>query len=449
VNKRAKVAAAKPAGNSVPDNSPLENIFALLAGVWIAISLIKFGNPVIFDQMISSPRDLAEFVFVPWPIIWGYLILFGVVVAGFRFCRPVFLKEHWPIGALVLWLFWQFLSNARSVDPKLSGPTVIHFGSCVVAFFLGWWALSRLPNLRWFWIPVILGFAYVLIGGFDQHHGGLDAMRQTFYEQPNWQLYPKEYLLKMQSTRIFSTLVYPNALAGVILLLLPVTTWKLWEMSGSWPRVARGVALGLLAYLAVGCLYWTGSKGGWLVALVMGLVLILHLRLPKKVKLAIMTASLVLGLLFFFLRFGAYFQKGATSVSARFQYWEAAFKTAKGNPWLGTGPGTFSVAYRKIKPPDAEMAKLTHNDYLEQASDSGMIGFMSFTTFILASLAILYRQRPHKSWQFLLVWLGLMGWALQAFIEFGLYIPAIAWPVFLFFGLLWAEMRKEVVASER
>jgi hypothetical protein len=34
------------------------------------------------------------------------------------------------------------------------------------------------------------------------------------------------------------------------------------------------------------------------------------------------------------------------------------------------------------------------------------------------------------------VWLGLVGWALQSFIEFGLYIPAVAWVAFGLLGWL-------------
>jgi hypothetical protein len=34
------------------------------------------------------------------------------------------------------------------------------------------------------------------------------------------------------------------------------------------------------------------------------------------------------------------------------------------------------------------------------------------------------------------LWLGVLGWALQSFVEFGLYIPALAWPAFAFLGYL-------------
>ena len=73
------------------------------------------------------------------------------------------------------------------------------------------------------------------------------------------------------------------------------------------------------------------------------------------------------------------------------QYWEAAWQTFREHPMLGTGPGTFSVPYAKIKPPEAEMARLTHNDFLEQACDSGIIG-LTYAGFIIASLVMLYRK---------------------------------------------------------
>lgn len=427
---------AKP-GRAAPRNSPAESALALAAGCWLAISLLKFGNPVIFDSLITAPKNLAEFIFLPWPVAWGYVLLAGAAVLALRVARPQLTRADWPMAALLVWLVWQFFSNARSVEPRLSNPTLVHFAAVAASALIGWWALGRVPDLRWFWIPLILGYAYVLIHGFDQQHGGLEAARQEFYKTPNWEMYPAEYKLKMQSQRIFSTLVYPNAFASVILLLSPALLWKTWEISAAWPRVARGVVIGLLGYLAAGCLYWTGSKGGWLIALAMGLVLVLHLRLPRSWKTGIVAASLVFGLGFFFVRFSGYFQKGATSVGARFTYWQAAWQTALANPLLGSGPGTFQATYRKIKPPEAEMAKLAHNDYLEQASDSGFPGAIAFVAFVAGSIWMLYRQRPAGDWSFFTIWLGLFGWSIQSVIEFGLYIPAVAWLASAMIGVLW------------
>lgn len=442
MNKAAK-AAPRASPPAPPAVAPREKLFALAAGLWLGISFIKFGNPVIFDTMVVPPSDLAQFVFTAWPVAWGYALLAGVLLLGIGSARPRFTRGHWPIAALGVWMFWQFVSNTRSVEPKLSNPVLVHFVACVLALLLGWWALARVRAEQYFWIPVLLGFTYTLVSGFDQHYGGLEATREEFYKQPNWQMYPKEFLLKMQSTRIFSTLIYPNAFAGLILLLFPICLWKFSVMTSLWPRIARRVALGLFGYMSACCLFWTGSKGGWLVALLMLLVLILHLKLDRRFKTAILAGSLVVGLAFFFLRFSGYFQRGATSVSARFIYWQAAAKTALDNPIFGTGPGTFSVPFSRIKPADAEMAKLTHNDYLEQASDSGVLGALTYAAFVFGSLVLLYRQRPAGNWSFFLIWLGVFGWAVQAFIEFGLYIPALAWPTFLLIGILWGQSEKK------
>jgi O-antigen ligase len=141
-------------------------------------------------------------------------------------------------------------------------------------------------------------------------------------------------------------------------------------------------------------------------------------------------------------------------VGARFDYWEAAVRTVIANPLFGTGPGTFYIPYRQIKRPESEPAKLVHNDYLEQASDSGLPGFLAYAAFIVGILAWTAprtRQRPAPSpsasklaaipfpstdWEAFLVWLGLLGWALQGLMEFGLYIPALAWPAFSLMGWL-------------
>jgi O-antigen ligase len=419
-----------------PAVTATEKLFSFGCGTWIGLSLLKFGNPIIFDQMIGEPKNFAEFVFTPWPVGWGYVLLAVVAAAAFPVLKFRFSRPLWPIAFLGFWLFWQFLSHTRSIDPKLSQPTLIHFVSCAVAFLLGHWTLGRLQASKWFWGPLLACLFYVLFAGFEQHAGGLEATRKAFYAQPNWEMYPKDYLLKIESNRIFSTLVYPNALAGVLLLLLPAALWQVWQVSVKWPKILRGVAFGLFAYLGVACFYWSGSKGGWLIALVLGGVLALHTSIPRRLKVALVVVGILLGLSAFFIRFSAYFEKGATSVGARFGYWAAAVEIAKTRPILGSGPGTFSVLFKQLKPPEAEMARLVHNDYLEQASDSGLPGGIAFFGGIFGLLWYLYRKHSAGIDLGFLLWLGLLGWALQGFIEFGLYIPALAWPAFLFLGSL-------------
>ena len=430
--KRAVAAARPPKPELLRDQ-----VMPFVLGLWIAVSLLKFGNPIILSNLVIAPSSGQEFLFWSWPFTWGCVIAGIALIVAFatagRWDLP---RKRLLLWLPALWFGWQILAGARTVSASLTNPTLVHFGITVAAFYAGYFALSQTRGLKLFFLPVLVAFAWALLQGFDQHYGGLEATRELIYEQENWQSLPPEYLKKIATNRIFGPLVYPNAFATVILLLGPVLIYQLWRLGERWPRVLQGVLCGVLGYMAVACLVWTGSKGGWLVALAAAGVMLLQLPAPKKIKIGAVAAVAVIGLAAFFIKYGAYFQRGAPSVGARFTYWSAAFETAKANPVFGTGPGTFAVPYGKIKPTDAEMARLTHNDYLEQASDSGWIGFILYGTMILWIFIKLYRYSSLKTWVFKLILVGLLAWALQSLIEFGLYIPAISWTAFLMMG--WA-----------
>jgi O-antigen ligase len=389
-------------------------------------------------------------LFQSWPVRWGYTMLVVCALLGFGVVQFRVPWPKWMVFVPVAWFGWQILATPSSIAPNLTQPTLIHFGACLFCFGLGLFGLGGLKRPGVFWVPLLFAFLFVLWMGFEQHYGGLEATRKAFYEQPDWQKFPPEYLKRIASNRIFSTLVYPNALAGAILLLLPVSLVTTWQVTHWLTRITRAVLVGLVAYAALACLYWSGSKSGWLIGLVLVATLALSQPVSRRLKTALITGLLVLGLAGFLVKFAGYFSRGAPSVSARFEYWRAALWTAKENPVFGTGPGTFSQAYRKIKPPEAEMAQLVHNDYLEQASDSGVLGLVTYSVFVFGLLWLLAPSslQAGKPAQ-LAVWLGLLGWSLQSFVEFVLYIPGLTWPAFTFLGWLWAKVGTPAFEKQR
>jgi O-antigen ligase len=227
------------------------------------------------------------------------------------------------------------------------------------------------------------------------------------------------------------------------LLCLPVCLRGVWELFGWLSLASRVFLMGIYGAMGLGCLYWSGSKAGWLIALVAGAVGFYMTRLSRALKASVLVMLLVAGGCGFYLKYAGYFAKGATSASARTDYWKAAWQTAKAKPLLGSGPGTFAIEYKERKAPESEMARLVHNDYLEQASDSGWPGFLAYTSLIWGSVVFLYRERLF-TWREKALWLGVAGMAAQSIVEFGLYIPALAWPFFLFLGWLWGASRNPV-----
>jgi O-antigen ligase len=452
-------------------------LFSAVVALFFGLTLLKFSNPPIMEKWVTPPTNAYEFVLgSPWPIAWGYGLLAAVALFGLTVARWKTTAPLWLVALPLAWLAWECVSAMWTINPALSRPTIIHFIACATCFYLGYLALAQNWQPASFFPSIIIAMLIVIAVGWEQHFGGLEQTRQYFYLY----LYPRmkevspEYLQKLSSNRIFSTLFYPNALAGAFLLFLPAVLEFLWQARRRFTQGARTFLVASVAVASLACLYWSGSKGGWLLMLLLGLLRLLRLPLAQTTRRAIVISVLVVGLGAFFWRYSGFFHKGATSVSARFDYWQAALQTVKSHPFSGTGPGTFSAAYAQIKRPDAEMARLVHNDYLQQASDSGIPGFLLYIGFVVASLILAARSfrssadentagpgspktssskthslrpRPDSSIatnndSFNLsfaVWLGVLGWSLQSFLEFGLYIPALAWPAFAFLGLLLAR----------
>ena len=453
-SKNRSVRTEAQASPEQPSSLVRFRVLPALFGAFLGLSLLKFGNPPITEKWVNVPTNIYEFLLgYPWPISWamGLLILLcvvGLFVANWKVFAP-----RWLLALPLIWLGWQLVSATQTVDAELTKATVKHFAACVACFYLGCFALSQTPRLGWFWLGLLLGFLLVVAIGWEQHFGGLEETRRYFflYISPTIKEIPPGYYKKMTSNRIFSTLFYPNALAGVILLLLPPTLGLIQANSRYFTKQARIFLQSLVSVFSVSCLFWSGSKGGWLLFIVLGLVTLMQFPLGKRFKVIIATVVLAAGLAGFFWKYSSFFKKGATSVSARFDYWQAALHTAMRHPVFGTGPGTFFIPYMAIRRQESEPARLVHNDYLEQASDSGFVGFLSYGALMVCGLAWTYKKcRPNfnnqnregeRRWLPFGIWLGLLGWALQGLIEFGLYIPGGAWPAFALFG--WVMQRRE------
>jgi O-antigen ligase len=208
------------------------------------------------------------------------------------------------------------------------------------------------------------------------------------------------------------------------------------------------VLVGLLGLGAVLCLVWSGSKSGQFIVLVQALLLswlILGTHVPVRLRRLVVVVAAVVGLAAVVSLNLDYFKRGARSVGARADYWTSAAQAFVENPITGTGPGTFGEFYQTRKADDSEMARLAHNDFVQQASDSGAPGFVCYGLLVVGALVWSYRRlRPRTLCLTSMVWLGLFGWAAQSLSEFGLYIPAIAWSAFFLLGSLCREAANQI-----
>ena len=403
----------------------------------------------------------------------------------------------------LLWFGWQLISATRTVDADLTTATLWQFFGCVTCYFIGalvigapstasgrWSSSFSLPRntlkqelqpdsntgaapgaprswnpFSFLLIGILAAFAFCLVRAVEQRLVEFPQTHQMLVEgeRDGWTNVPSAMLLDMKreqvvistngvdvanpvvlkkfaSGRVMGTLVYPNALAGAVLLLLPVALTLAFGAKQLRP-VIRAVVIAMTCFLGGAGFFWTGSKLGWLIAMALGGLYLLRLNLPTRFKFIALASVAILGLGIFTVRFHHYFAAGATSAGARLDYWRAAVQTAAKNPLVGTGPGTFQRPYEQIKAPDAEMARLAHNDYLEQFSDSGIPGGIFYGTWIVLALVAIGRRiwnsENHAGKLSALrfaIFIGLLGWFVQGVGEFSLYIPALAWTAFTLLG---------------
>ncbi len=441
-------------------------IYAIAFGLFLGLCILKFGNPVILDKKFYPLISLSEYWSDAWPPHWAnwFLVPLAVIGAFLAVASSASQRPRCPRWLLVLpllWLGWQILSSGQTVDAALTASTLWQFFGCVACYFIGMFLFNRSRALHFLLGGIFAAYVICLIHATQQHvEFPRDKTILLQGQRLGWTNFPPQAILEMKRDqtiittngmdivnpailarfakgRVMGSLVYPNALAGIILLLFPIS-FVLAVNGAKTLRPVVGIpAIGLTVALAAAAFFWSGSKFGWLIALFMLGLCLLRLPWPAKWKIFALAMAAILGIGIFALRFQNYFENGATSAVARLDYWRAAVQTTGSHPLFGTGPGTFQRPYAKLKSPDAEMARLAHNDYLEQFSDSGIIGGIFYFIWIVSALGFI-GQRLWKSQNLFAfaLFLGLLGWFIQGFGEFELFIPALAWTAFAFLGCL-------------
>lgn len=447
-------------------------IYAIVFGLFLGLAIVKFGNPVILEKIIGLPESWSDALHSAWPLQWANWLLFVLALLGVPL---TFRKPRWPASRSLcilplIWLVWQLVSAAKSPYQDLTHVTLWQFAGCVACYFLGAFVIGRGRGWKFVLFGLLAAFAFCLIRAVDQKLFEYPGERQFLMESQHqgWTNMPPDVfqafkhqniivntngldianpviMEKYAKGRVSGTLVYPNALAGVVLLLLPAAIVLVLQGTRNLRRLTCIAAIGLTIFLGVAGLFWSGSKAGWLIALAIGVVWLCRLKWSRRLKWLMVIAVLGGGLIVFGLRFQTYFAKGATSVGARFDYWHVAARVALHQPAFGSGPGTFQRPYAQLKRPDAEMARLVHNDYLEQFSDSGFIGGLSYAAWLVLLLWTLGRRLwATGGWLEFGIFAGLLGWFTQGLIEFSLFIPALAWTAFTLAGCLLCRSSNQV-----
>jgi O-antigen ligase len=188
---------------------------------------------------------------------------------------------------------------------------------------------------------------------------------------------------EFEGTLLKDPLGYANALAALAAIGISATAVLVLE------RRRRLPALGLLALL-VTTLALTGSRGGWLAAVV-GTVVGLALGMNRQRLAAVAGVVAALGLaLVLTLPAGSLADDTARYAGDRSWYWHVAWQETAEAPIVGHGAGTFERAWLEEQPIPVFVLD-AHSLYLETLAELGLVGFILLVSLLAPPLIGAFR----------------------------------------------------------
>jgi putative inorganic carbon (HCO3(-)) transporter len=428
----------------------LKNWFVFGLATVAFLAPLKFGTPVMIQAAAPLPRYGAEWFQFSWPneliVIFIFAGFIWLVLDRDRMLARVDLLFTLPL----FFLLTQALAVPRTICPQVTIDTLMLFAAGVLLFYVGAWYVRDGAATAQIFGGLALATLFVCMLAMRQHFGGFAETRAyaALYVDPAHA--PKDFLLRMTSNRVFGSLVYPNALAGFIVVAFSPTLVWIWVRARSWDPRVKWVTLVFAGGVMLFCLVLTGSRGGFLAFGVMVLTVFVSWFTGGERQTTFWLLALVATLAVVFLlgQHAGFLHFGTTSLESRLDYWRGAVAIVRDHPWVGTGPGTFGSIYPKYKTALTEEAQVVHNNFLQMWSDSGVLAFVAYALLWIVAVRDAFRLARQRAGDAaaMAVCGALAGWTAHGLMDFDLYSPGVALPAFILLGI--AQGLKELPRTD-
>ncbi len=345
-----------------------------------------------------------------------------------------------PVALLVAYTFlWFVFSKSKGV----TGGELANVVSYVALFYV----VVNTVKTR-LQMSVLVG---VLIGsGFVMAAVGLIQSSGYFLPSSGLKL---DYALNLVRPeqywgRVGGTFVCPNHFAGYLEMIIP---FALSYVLFSKVNAGRKILIAFCGLVMIVGLLLSISRGGWVAFGLSAVFLFAMIARQKKVSPAAWIAPLVVILIVVGLvvaksehvrkRLSQSFDTEDASYLKRLHVGLDTMGLIRDHLLVGTGPGTFRMAYRAYRRPSVLLdIRYTHNDYLHALSDYGAIGFAMILAAIIAfgrktwKLTNRLKRRNDRALAY-----GVLGAVIailvHSIIDFNMHIPSNAMTMAAILGL--------------
>ncbi|MDI6641874.1 MAG: O-antigen ligase family protein [Elusimicrobiota bacterium] len=273
--------------------------------------------------------------------------------------RKIFLQSKSRIGLFVLvFIFAMLISTVISGVTLVSLDGLRRILGCIALFFIVTQGIKDETQIKKLISILIIASSVAALYGIIQYFTGLN-------------------LLGLEKVKAFDRVqgtVCANSLGGIFGMVVPICL----SVALFFKKKFYWICLSLIAI----CLGLTFTRGAW-IGSVTAVVFILFIQ-NKKLPLLFM--PIVIGVFLLWpqgrTRIIDTFKKGSESISVRQNMWQTAITMVKQKPIFGYGPQSFPEIFEE-SPLATEKGHIhCHNIYLGLASETGLLGLISFLTLV-------------------------------------------------------------------
>ncbi|MEE9218619.1 MAG: O-antigen ligase family protein [Acidobacteriota bacterium] len=345
---------------------------------------------------------------------------------------------------LVLIVSGLLASSLLSLNPYRSVHLLVALaGAC--AFYLGCrrWA-SGAPQLwaaSFLFISVLVALVACL-----QAAGGLEhTLAAALEADPEL---PGAWRTRLESGRVFGTLLLPATLGGLMGMALPVAVGFAGTLRGA-GRLGALLAAGLLLVAlalsrSYGAVAATALAAVWAAG-----------RLPARralwLRLGVLAAAILVVLLFSSARYrsaGQRLLEPQGPVVQRWLNWKTASNVLARYPVLGSGPGAYASAFVSLRQEGENDTRYVHNTPLQAAAEAGLwilVPLVLGVARLYPRLSRALRAGPLEAG----VATGVIMFLVHNLADFTAYLPATLWAALALAALLPVEPGSGGVALNR
>lgn len=382
----------------------------------LSAALVLLTVPFLYPSYRSHSAPVIYFTFAAFA---GFIF----VMAG-KFLRETD-KPETPIDSYLFLIFvWTAVSALFSTDRAASLNAAAGFFILILFYYICHFAAKK-HHLSLLY-AVTVSAALLSLYGLYQYFIGFDASIAWIKAQPAFND-AGAFLERLESKRVFSTLIYPNTFAGLLIMAIPVCIALIKN-----EKQMRPVLFAVMALLCVN-LFLTKSVAGIasLAAASLFTAILIRDRELARFRAGVFAAGIAAAAILVIVVLLRGPEKLLAGLSGRIDSWLFMVDVILNKFVTGTGPGTFETAYNSPAFKGAQYLKYAHNAPLQAAVELGLTGAALFAASVIYTYKTIaqnfyYTRSPQKKVLVISLVTSLTAFLIHNLADFDFYVPELS-----------------------